>query len=554
MKLSRSLGATVFLLLNVRVFTYSQQEPFGFLSSASSESIVERPEGLPVKATGIDGEAQVSHVHVRHVKDSGSQDKVLKTHPELEHRKEHHEDHGVEKHHAHHEHHPHHEEHAHHEEHGHHEVGGEHGHGEHGHGHHELSAEEEALEIESFSIALFLMGGVGSLMVVFYLVNSPYVGVKVTTWRVLNMTASIFVAVLLYGTLKMVILSTFEPGFEATIAITLTLFVIFFVGTHAILFHLKTGDKMQLQAAGTIMAHISGFAAMYGFADCQEVEMFEKLDAQGLIMLIVGAAVVICGLAFIMDKVMMKIAMADGVQDESEEEWIDTCEETDDDVFCLAISFLTVLFVRYLIRGKVYPYEPGKIGTISQGETNTLLSCAFCFLALACGGAGIIIKYQNLLSTNKFDRRITTNLQHLNSMIMAWSFLFWAEWQLYVWGWESTVIGGCLVVAVFLTVASFGCVFLLNCVQSHFSGSKMAMRAMGSLELALGVLVGFSWERAFDVGFEEIEHTLAHRVHIGIPAHVSVVLMSIFLLIIVAPAWRYYILPKSAQMEKLEES
>lgn len=510
---------------NVGVHAYSQQLPslLGFLRSTSKRIITDHPDGLPAKIA--EGDAHTVHVQHHPLHEAGEEEHGL------------HEEGGG--------------------EHGHH---GEEPHGAHGeHGGHEpqdLSAEElvvmaedEALEKESFSLALILMGGVGSLMFIFYLVNSPYIGVKISTWRVLSMTVSIFVAVLLYGTLKMLILHIFEPGFHATIGITLVLFVLFFIGTHALLFHLKGGDETQLQAYSTVAGHICGFAAMYGFADCQEVEMFEALEAKGFVLLIVSSASIISILTYAMDKVMEKVAADDGVVDAEEERWIETCDETVDDVFCLAISFLCVLFIRYLITGKVQAYEPGKLGDVSQAHANILLLVVIGFVCLVAAGTVTMIKCPHLCATD-FDKRITLNLQHLNSMILAWSILFWAEWQLYVWGWESTVIGGCLVIAVLLTVFSFATVFLLSYMSTFIQGGHGERRTMKSLELALGVLVGFSWERAFDVGFEEIEHTLHHRIHLGIPPWATVTLLSLVLLIIVAPAWRFYILPKAAHLEE----
>lgn len=105
-----------------------------------------------------------------------------------------------------------------------------------------------------------------------------------------------------------------------------------------------------------------------------------------------------------------------------------------------------------------------------------------------------------------------------------------------------------MVIAFFLTGGSFAFVFVLNIISERLKSNKMGSRALESVELALGVLVGFSWERAFDVGFEVVEHTVKHGSS-SIPAPVSVALMSILLLIIVAPAWRYYILPKVDELE-----
>jgi len=461
--------------------------------------------------------------------------------------------------------HGHHNEAHHGEEHGHHDEahhGEEHGHhgGDHNgeafdHGgnpvyHHEIGSPE------SFALACFLMGGVGALMFVFYLVHSKHL--RTATWRVMNMTVSIFIAVLIYATLKMVIVEYFKPNFYELIAITLVSFVFLFVGTHALLFKLMRGDPEQLRAVGTLMAHITGFAAMYGFADCREVEYFEELSGTGIVLLICTTCTTIGLLCYIMNRLMKDTARAVGEDgeaneiDEQEERWIEICSETDDDVFCLATSFLLVLYIRYVIRGTVMPYEPGKVGFIEQIHATKLLMVAAFFGALVVFGQVMIIKYSDVLGANEFDKRCTENLQHLNSMTMAWCVLFWAEWQLYVSGWESTVIGGCLVIAVCLTILSFAGVVVFTFVKEHLH-QRLAKRAIGSLELALGVLAGFSWERAFDVGFEEIEHAFTHHIETPMAPHVAVTVLSIILLMIVLPAWRYHILPKTMRLEEAEE-
>lgn len=360
------------------------------------------------------------------------------------------------------------------------------------------------------------------------------------------MTVSIFVAVLLYGTLKGWIVRTFEPSGRTLVAITLTLFVVLFVLTHAVLFRLKGGDKTRLQAFGTIAAHICGFAAMYGFADSQEIEYIEEGGERGILFWITLNAVMIGVLSMVMSQVMNRVALNDGVVDEDEEKWMDTCEECDDDVFCLAVSFLITLFVRYLIRGDPQPYEPGHVGNVKQVHANWLLACAVGAAVCIFIGAVCMLKFASGVPHGSSRMRILINIQHLISMIMAWSFLFWSEWQLYVWGWQSSVIGGCLVIAIGMTLVSFVCVILLNWMSKRVTEDKMVRRAMSSLEMALGVLVGFSWERAFDVGFEEIEVEYHHTAR----GPFIVTGMALMLFVAVAPAWRLHILPKAIQFEE----
>jgi hypothetical protein len=420
--------------------------------------------------------------------------------------------------------------------------------GEHPEEHGDLG--HEAGGAESFALACFLMGGVAAQMFLFYLVNNKEL--ETATWRVLNMTVSIFVAVLLYGTIKMTIIEFLKPDFYALIGITLAMFVLFFVGTHALLYSMMRGDPTQLRAAGTIMAHITGFAGMYGFADCKEIDFFEELSGFGILLLIMVTCFVIVSMCYVMDNIMDRTARASGGVDEDEELWMEICNETDDDVFCLAVSFLTVLYIRYQIRGHVMPYEPGKVGDVQQEHCTKLLLVSIAFALLVFAGQIVIMKYHEVLSSTEFNKRCVANLQHLNSMLMAWSFLFWAEWQLYVIGWERTVMGATLLLALLLTLLSFTGVVVFTFIREHLH-KKLAKRAIGSLEVALGVLAGFSWERAFDVGFEEIEHAFAHQHGSLIPGYAAVTLLSFVLLCIVTPAWRYHILPKSMLLEETQE-
>jgi uncharacterized membrane protein len=397
-------------------------------------------------------------------------------------------------------------------------------------------------------------------MVVYHLANSEYSHVKLTTWRVLNMTVSIFAAVLLYGTIHHILEHVLQPSPAARVTITLLLFLFLFVGSHALLFKLKGGDGLRLQAAATILSHIVGFSAMYGFADSQEeIELFAENGVSGMMAMVLAGSVIIGGLGFVLSRVMIKFAESDGSVSESEKQWIDVCEESDEDVFCLATSFLLVLLFRHAIRGKAQPYEPGRIVDVTQRDANLLLACSFGSGVLTAFGTLVLKMLHHSVPYHSPARRIATISQHLCSMTTAWAFVFWAEWQLYVWGWEHTVIGGCLAIAVFMTLFSFVCILFIQILRSQSHENKALRRAVSSMELALGVLIGFCWERAFDVAFEELESDLFHSVHRESFEHTAmslivVSLMNLGLFAIVASAWRRYILPKAEHLEATKKA
>lgn len=93
----------------------------------------------------------------------------------------------------------------------------------------------------ALSLSLFLVGGTGALMLIFHLASSSNKKIKVATWRLMNTMTSIFIAVLVYAIVKGIIEHVFEPSKSIMVIITLVLFVLLFVGLHAVLFKLKGG-------------------------------------------------------------------------------------------------------------------------------------------------------------------------------------------------------------------------------------------------------------------------------------------------------------------------
>jgi len=408
------------------------------------------------------------------------------------------------------------------------------------HGEPAESSEEPEGAGGALELSLFLVGGTGALMLIFNLASSCVMEIKVATWRLMNTMTSIFIAVVLYALGKGVIEHAFEPSPSNMVRITLVSFALLFVGLHAVLYNLKGGGN-QLKAVAQISAHVCGFCAMFGVADLMLVHEF---NFRQTLLVIIVSGVTITGGSWIMHMAMNKVSNADGFMDSEEKEWMETCEETTDDVFCLSTSFLITLMLQYIIRGKHETYIPGEIENVTQTYANKLLAVALLFGVLV--GVGAVAMKSVGTSSSTAATRAATNFQHLTSMIMAWCFLFWAEWQMFLFGWGCTTIAASLANAIFMTLLSFACVCFLALFHTYFRRTKMLHRSLKSLELALGVLAGFSWERAFDLALEHI--TIAGHSN-GHGGRFAVTLMAVALLAISFAAWRLYILPKALSLE-----
>lgn len=97
---------------------------------------------------------------------------------------------------------------------------------------------------------------------------------------------------------------------------------------------------------------------------------------------------------------------------------------------------------------------------------------------------------------------------------------------------------------------AMSCIWLLDKL-ADMAGSGGNAKTIKVLINALSILIGFGWEKAFDVGVEHI----SMAVEPNLPASFSNVcwfklFLSIILCLIVMPAWRLYILGTIKEMEE----
>jgi len=97
-----------------------------------------------------------------------------------------------------------------------------------------------------------------------------------------------------------------------------------------------------------------------------------------------------------------------------------------------------------------------------------------------------------------------------------------------------------IITALILSFASFVAIFVLDCVHDRIGEESPVGKALLKSIETIGVLVGFAWEQCFDRSVEAIAST-------STSPHLVRFLLAFFSVCLVAPAWKFYLLPMAYQ-------
>lgn len=397
------------------------------------------------------------------------------------------------------------------------------------------SPKVDSKSLRSGDASFMLLGGISFVMGIFYMVNSRHASVVDNTWSMLNTGVSIFCAVLTYGLANDLVNGLFAvpeggdgaaPGVASLVSAGVQLiawwyFVVF------LLFFVKD-SVLRLKAYGTLGGHILGFAALNVYGKLALTEAFRGSPVMTLLDAVI--ALVTMGLLFMSSRLVRGcLQAADCVGGEDDARWHDQSLDTGNDFFALCIGFLLSMCLRFGITGEL-PSIDGELGGASAAEVSALaLAGAGLFLL---GGALALALHRAQAASGEegVQSRVLAFALAASEDGAAFSWLFAAMWQ----------IGGAVEelmahTAIALTCSAFAAVFvlLLSIVPSGFLRGSFA---------AVGLMVGFSWEKAFDCAADGVGDL---ELFGGADRKLLKALFSLGLLIIVFPAWMVYILPKS---------
>jgi hypothetical protein len=371
-----------------------------------------------------------------------------------------------------------------------------------------------------------LLGTVGFIMVIFYMVNSPIQLIAANAWRMMSSTVSIFCAVLTYGAASRAINATFGlvvvdgPPTTTLIISSAVQLLVWWIFVTMILFFAK-GSLLHLKGYGTIGGHIMGFAAIHVCGQVATMRYFTGSPSMTLI--VIGIYFVAIPLVFL-PTILLRHMIAASTDTAVVSAWHDQSKDTAVDFVCMGGSFLFSMWIRFLI-----------LGHVPSIEAESTSHSTHHALVLAGVGGGLLVFGALLIKLHHWSNLdgLFDFLSTMTSLTAAFCLIFSAHWYVFAPLHGNSMIARtgialvCSLVAVAFVLLGALLIGCLHCDPRPLRG------AFSGLSLA----VGLSWEKVFDASLEGLG---------GLGASTTDITMSMVVLVLVVfPAWMVYMLPKA---------
>ncbi|CAJ1430707.1 unnamed protein product [Effrenium voratum] len=410
----------------------------------------------------------------------------------------------------------------------------------------------------SVTVAWMLLGSVAFMMALFYLVNNSDPEIRMYSWQVISSTINIFCAVLIFSASnRLVEHFAFEDKipkemrhlhyFAITVDFIHMLFwmammitVLWAAARRARNHYEEEEDddsahrhELDVKCWAMLFAHVAGFAAINCFGDVQQL-YFSGSPFQSELVVPISLS---CLFTFfwLTERYVTHLYHGHLVKlDESYFElWEEQRHEAENDIAALCLSFLTCQSLRYHTGGAL-PDPEGNEPPLTR--VSMLLFCSLCFAVIGAVSVHLVdFKIFHLQRRPQWKRAIDI-FQLVCCMCCAWcSYYGGKRFFYFVWPDDVEMIIR-IALGVFFSMAAFSLVLTLNVVvdrQKIFAArgaerlrsslrksrskelqemsikekvemmwmkleQKIVLQGSDTLIKAMAILVGFSWEQAFE--------------------------------------------------------
>ena len=306
------------------------------------------------------------------------------------------------------------------------------------------------------------------------------------------------------------------------------------------------------KAGCMLLAHVAGFAAINCFGILMRMDPFDTTPLLAFVSLLIACTIVLL-MVTAYRAIRHKFATGGSAADQHllDEEG----EEGGEDIMALVASFLFVQVFRFELTGILPDGHGGEpadlIGTHMGSDHHDLHQVIYLLLfgyfsAFMCG---IIVfinamphRFSAFLSGHKVQQGVRM-LTMTSAMVHCWCLYFAGVWMMaasdvaeYIGVYEDSALLK-VILACLLTVYAFVLIFALEKLASLEAPGPKADQAIYTVMGSLGILVGFTWEQAFERSVSTVV-----QANPAAPEPVLKAGLALFLVGMVLPAWRMYII------------
>mmetsp|Transcript_90673 Transcript_90673/g.180312 ORF Transcript_90673/g.180312 Transcript_90673/m.180312 type:complete len:972 (+) Transcript_90673:67-2982(+) len=474
------------------------------------------------------------------------------------------------------------------------------GHGSHGHGGNELVSKTAVDQ----AVASMLLGSIAFHTSLFYLVNFNDDDMRRHSWSVLSSTIAIFSAVLVFKGLKGVmvyliqlhLLQVFTVEQEAVELIGLAYLEVltFFTALQYMIYRIASSDVYRIANSedgpnseldqaqrmtcwSTILAHMSAFAAMDAGVEMQMTDAFKQHPLLAFVPVFVNIFIL-----FILFRIADHIRAGCsrfGCKHEVLLKWDEVSEDGENDFGGLGISFLLAEAIKYNVTGEFTKVHSAVHGRDSHHPkaVRPVDEAKLFFIGLAFAGLSVFVVWlrekrrqrsRSLVAEdvneeegfvlgdfNKYLKRWFFIFQTVFAMCFAWCLLSTVTWAgsklLHDIGFffdKPHTTGQDATIALIVSFLAFCLIRVLDLIEDMEATGEVTDKCTRSMIDSLAILIGFSWEHAFERGVKVIAATTRSRGN-WCPA-IAKFLLAISVALVVIPAWRLYILKMVLKLRK----
>jgi len=339
------------------------------------------------------------------------------------------------------------------------------------------------------------------LMVVFAMATSTDKILVAHTWAVIDLVTAIFLAVLWYQAFAALLEHFIYEKYQwichglQTVGLLLAIFVSWSLRGKL--------HKTSLAVFCGCAAHFASFASM-GFTSEVQESVVEAHEGFGLALSVVVVTLLLA--AFYYAATMTKKAAG---MEGKDAEWDDAIEDVENDFLAMAAALSITLLVNALICGHFYGLEEIE-GVHKHTPLQQRAMMIYSAVLFPCGVIAVHVMGSMKQNASAGLQRFLAIACSTMSMMIAWAFLQAAQWEFAVLYAATAPVTARLWFAIGFTL--FGCLMVF--IGSKLCSEKPTKSQKETISvglLAIGLVIGWSWEQCFNAAVEGITEGHAHE-------------------------------------------